>query len=76
MYILFVSLYGRSGFTTRPPVLLQEQPVVVLLLKRILVSWSLDIDECGRHADLRGLGRQSVKPYVHKRMELYCSSLP
>jgi hypothetical protein len=75
MYILFVSLYCRSGFTTLPPVLLQEHPVVVLLLERVLVSWSLDIDECGGHADLRGSGRRSVKPYVHERMELYCSSL-
>jgi hypothetical protein len=28
----------QSGFTTLPPVLLQEQPVVVLLLERALVS--------------------------------------
>jgi hypothetical protein len=27
----------RSGFTTLPPVLLQEQPAVVLLLERALV---------------------------------------
>jgi hypothetical protein len=38
------------------PVLLQEQPVVVLLLERDLVSWSLAIDDRGRHQDLRGLG--------------------
>jgi hypothetical protein len=38
----------RSGFMTLPLVLLQEQPAVVLLLGRVLVSWSLAIDErCG-----------------------------
>jgi hypothetical protein len=61
---------------TLPPVLLQEQPVVVLLLERVLVSWSLAMDERGGHEDLRGSGRRSVIPYVHGRTELYCSSLP
>jgi hypothetical protein len=61
-----------SGFMTLPPVLLQEQPVVVLLLERALVSWSLAIDECGGHQDLRGSGHRSVTPYVHRRIELYC----
>jgi hypothetical protein len=61
---------------TLPPVLLQEQPVVVLLLERALVSWSLAMDERGGHEDLRGSSRQSVIPYVHGRTELYCSSLP
>jgi hypothetical protein len=65
-----------SGFTTLPPVLLQKQPAVVLLLERALVSWSLGIDERGGHKDLCGSGRRSVIPYVHGRMELYCSSLP
>jgi hypothetical protein len=37
----------RSGFTTLSPVLLQEQPIVVPLLKRALVSWSLSMDEHG-----------------------------
>jgi hypothetical protein len=52
---------------------LQEQPDVVLLSDGALVSWSLAMDE---HKDLRGLGRRSVISYVHKRTELYCSSLP
>jgi hypothetical protein len=39
------------------------------------VSWSLAIDECGGHEDLRGPGRRIIIPYVHRRMELYCSSL-
>jgi hypothetical protein len=55
--------------------LLQEQPALVLLLERVLVSWSLAMDEHGGHQDLRGLDRQSVTPYVHGRTELYCSRL-
>jgi hypothetical protein len=35
-------------------VLLQEQPVVVLLLNRALTTWSLAMDERGGHEDLRG----------------------
>jgi hypothetical protein len=66
----------RSGFTTLPLELLQEQPVVVLLLERALVSWSLAIDERGGHEDLCGLDRRSVIPYIYRRTELYCSSLP
>jgi hypothetical protein len=57
-------------------VLLQEQPAVVLLLERALVSWSLAIDECDGHEDLRGSGRRSIIPYTHGRTELYYSSLP
>jgi hypothetical protein len=53
-----------------------EQSAVILLLERTLISWSLDIDECGGHEDLRGSDRQSVISYVYGRMELYCSSLP
>jgi hypothetical protein len=49
---------------------------VVLLLRIALVTWSLAIDECGGHEDLRGLDCQSVIPYVHGRTGLYCSSLP
>jgi hypothetical protein len=49
---------------------------VVLLLEGVLISWSLVMDERSGHKDLRGLGRQSVIPYIHERMELYCSSLP
>jgi hypothetical protein len=59
-----------------PPVLLQEQPALVLLLKRVLVSWSLDMDEHGGHEDLPDLGHQSVIPYVHERIKLYCTRLP
>jgi hypothetical protein len=65
----------RSGFTTLPPVLLQEQPVVVLLLERDLVSWLSVIYEHGEHEDLRDLGCRNVIPYVHGRMGLYCPSL-
>jgi hypothetical protein len=69
-------MYCQSGFTTLPPELLQEQSAVVLLLERVLVSWSLAMDERGGHEDLCGSSRQSVIPYVHGRTELYCSSLP
>jgi hypothetical protein len=62
----------RSGFTTLPPVLLQGPPTVVLLLERVLVFWSLAMDE---HEDLYSLDRQSIIPYVKGRMELHCSSL-
>jgi hypothetical protein len=65
----------RSSFVTLPPVPLQEQPVVFLLLEGALVSWSLAMDERGGHKDLRGSDRRSVIPYVHRRTELYCSSL-
>jgi hypothetical protein len=57
-------------------VLLQEQPAVVLLLEEAFVSWSLAINERGGHKDLHGSGRRNVIPYVHRRIELYCSSLP
>jgi hypothetical protein len=66
----------RSGFITIPPVLLPEQPDVVLLLERALVSWSLAMDERSGHEDLHGSGRRSVIPYVHGRTELYCPCLP
>jgi hypothetical protein len=49
--------FYRTGFTTLSPVLLHEQSIVLLLLERILVSWSLAIDEHGRHKDLRRSGR-------------------
>jgi hypothetical protein len=52
----------RSDFTTLPPVLLQEQPVMVLLLESTLVSWSSAIDEHGEDKDLRDLGHRSVIP--------------
>jgi hypothetical protein len=48
---------------------------MVLLLERALISWSLSMDEQGEHKDLCGSGRRSVIPYIHGRMELYCSSL-
>jgi hypothetical protein len=55
----------RSGFTTLPPVPLQEQSAVVLLLEGALVSWLLAMREYGGHEDLRGSGRRSVIYYVH-----------
>jgi hypothetical protein len=66
----------RSCFMTLPPMALQEQSAMVLLLERVLVSWSLAIDEHSGLKDLCGSGRQSVIPYVHERTELYYSSLP
>jgi hypothetical protein len=65
----------RSDFVTLSPVLLQEQPAVIFLLVGALVSWLLAMDERGGHGDLCGSGHRSVIPYVHERMELYCSSL-
>jgi hypothetical protein len=64
----------QSGFMTLSPVLLQEQPAVVLLLESDLVSWSLAMDERGGHKHLHGLGRRSVILYVQERTELYCSN--
>jgi hypothetical protein len=58
---------------TLPPVPLQEQPAVVLLLEWALISWSLAMDECGRHEDLCGSDRWSIIPYVHERTEFYCA---
>jgi hypothetical protein len=46
---------------------------VVLLLERVLISWSLAIGKRGGHGDLRGSGSLSVIPYVHRRTELYCA---
>jgi hypothetical protein len=66
----------RSGFITLSPVLLQEQPTMVLLFERELVSWSLTMDERGRYKDFCGSDRQSVISYINGRTELYCSSLP
>jgi hypothetical protein len=65
----------QSGFVTLPPELLQEQPAVVLLLEGDLVSWSLAVDERGGHEDLCDSGHQSIIPYIHRRTELYFSSL-
>jgi hypothetical protein len=48
---------------------------VVLLLEGALVSWSLAMDEHGEHEDLHASGRRSVIPYVHRRTELYYSSM-
>jgi hypothetical protein len=48
---------------------------VVFLLERAVVSWSLAMDERDGHEDLCGSGRRIVIPYVHKRTELYYSSL-
>jgi hypothetical protein len=48
---------------------------VDLLLAEALISWSLDMDERSGHEDLRGSGRRNVISYVHRKTELYCSSL-
>jgi hypothetical protein len=55
--------------------LLYEQPVVIVLLEKALISWSLTMDERGGHQDLCDSSHKSVASYVHKRMELYCSRL-
>jgi hypothetical protein len=34
------------------------------------------MDERGGHDDLRSLSHRSIISYVHRRTELYCSSLP
>jgi hypothetical protein len=60
---------------TLPPILLQEQPTVILYLGKALVSWLLAWDGHGEHSGLCGSGHRSVTPYVHGRRELYCSSL-
>jgi hypothetical protein len=65
----------RSRFTTLSPEPLRQQPAVILLWGRHLASWLLALGERGGHDDLRGLGRQSLIPYIHERTELYCSSL-
>jgi hypothetical protein len=66
---------ATSSFMIFLSVLLQEQPVVVFLLGKTLASCLLAIDERGGHQDLHGSDRRSVIPYVHGRIELYCSSL-
>jgi hypothetical protein len=48
---------------------------VVLLLKRVLVSWSSAIDEHSEHGDLRDSDHRSIISYVHGRMKLYYSRL-
>jgi hypothetical protein len=50
---------------TLPPVPLQEQPDVVLLLEGALVSWLQAMREYGGREDLRGSSRWSIIPYVH-----------
>jgi hypothetical protein len=55
----------RSGFTTLPPVPLQEQPTVVLLLEGHMSLGELAIREYSVHEDLRGSGHRSVIPYVY-----------
>jgi hypothetical protein len=68
---------GGAGRGARllPLMPLQEQLAVVLLLERVLVSWSLAMDKHGGYEDLRGSSRRSIIPYVHGRMELYCCVL-
>jgi hypothetical protein len=48
---------------------------MVFLLERVLVSWSLAIDEHGGYEDLCDSDHRSVIPYVHGRTGLYCSSM-
>jgi hypothetical protein len=67
---------SRSSFMTLLLERLEEQSVVIFLLYGVLISLSLAINERGGHKDLRGLDRRSVIPYVHMRMELYCSNMP
>jgi hypothetical protein len=43
---------------------------MVLLQGMSLASWLLAL---GEHGDLRGSGRLSVIPYIHRRTELYCA---
>jgi hypothetical protein len=40
---------------------------MILLLERVLVSWSLAMDERGGHEDLRCSSRRSVISFVHGR---------
>jgi hypothetical protein len=56
---------------TLPPVLLQEQLIVVLLLEMALVSLSQAMNERGGHKDLCGSVHRSIIPYVNGRTELY-----
>jgi hypothetical protein len=44
---------------------------VFFLFERVLISWSLAIDEHSGYKDLRSLNRLSVISYVHERTELY-----
>jgi hypothetical protein len=48
---------------------------VFLLWRRVLVSWSLAMDERSGNQDLCGSDHRSVIPYIHRRTELYCTSL-
>jgi hypothetical protein len=72
---MYATLVYQNSFMTLSSVLLQEQSDVVLLLERALVSWSSAIDECDEYRDLRGSDCRRVIPYIHGRIELYCSSL-
>jgi hypothetical protein len=65
-YVAFGHRICRSGFMTLPPVPLQEQPAMLLLLEGALVSWLLAMRKYGGHEDLCGSGRRSVIPYVHR----------
>jgi hypothetical protein len=70
-----VKLACRNDFTTLSLLLLQKQFTVIFLLEETLIPWSLALDECGGHKDLRGSVHRSVIPYIHRRTELYCTSL-
>jgi hypothetical protein len=53
----------------------RSSTTVVILLEGALVSWLLAMREYSGHEDLRGSGRRSVIPYIHRRKELYCCVL-
>jgi hypothetical protein len=58
----------QSGFTTLSSILLLEQPAIVYLLERAYVSRMLAIEEYDGDEGLRGSDRQSVTPYIHRRI--------
>jgi hypothetical protein len=49
---------------------------VVLLLERDLISWSLAMDECGGHEDLRGSGHRSVIPTSMEELSCIAQAYP
>jgi hypothetical protein len=68
----FVSFFVfLSDFTIFSSVSLSKQFAVFSLFERVLISWSLAIDERSEYKDLRSSSRLSVISYVHERTELY-----
>jgi hypothetical protein len=66
---------GKNKKITVPPTWRAKCRSAFFVGKGFLVSWSLAMDENGEHEDLCSSSRWNVIPYVHGRMELYCSSL-